>query len=307
MIAALVIAGYDKDMSKTANNMEIFNREHVRLHRGRAAAHFHDHAFLMEEVADRLRERVEEIKRRFSCVLDLGCHTGQMGSLLKTDTLISADISHSMVAQASGLRVVAEEENLPFAPMSFDLVVSNLSLHWVNDLPGAMIQIHNSLKPDGLFLASMLGGDTLYELRDALMLAEIELLGGVSPRVSPFADVKDLGSLLQRANFALPVADSDTITVTYSDPWSLLKDLRGMGEGNAIMQRIQSFTSRRVLMRAMEIYGEKYRQADGKIPATFQVLYMTGWRPHESQQKPLKPGSATTRLADVLKTKEHKL
>jgi len=294
-------------MSQQTDIIQVFDNNIVRQHRDRAAASYGDHNFLMLEVADRMKERLDEINRDFTAVLDLGAHDGAMGRAINPTSLVSADVSAKMLESAGGERVLLTGETLPFDMASFDLVVSNLSLHWVNDLPGEMVQINRVLKPDGLFLASMFGGDTLHELRDALMLAELEVSGGVSPRISPFADVRDLGGLLQRAQFALPVADADTITVNYASPWSLLGDLRGMGETNAVNDRKKTFTSRRVLMRAMEIYVEKYAGEDGKVPATFQILYMTGWKAHESQQKPLRPGSATTRLADVLNTKEIKV
>ena len=200
--------------------------------------------------------------------------------------------------------LAADEEALPFGRETLDLVLSNLSLHWVNDLPGALIQIRNALKPDGLFLAAMLGGDTLTELRQALMEAEIAETGGASPRVSPFADLSDAASLLQRAGFALPVADSDTITVTYPDAFALMRDLRRMGEAGAVRERPKHASPRRLMFAAAERYAELFADADGRIPATFQILYLTGWAPAASQQKPLRPGSAETRLADALDTKE---
>ena len=190
---------------------------------------------------------------------------------------------------------------MPFKDACFDLIISNLALHWVNDLPGAMLQANRALKPDGLFLASIFGGETLKELRQSLMLAENEINSGVSPRISPFADVRDVGALLQRAGFALPVADSDVITVSYEHPLKLLQDLRGMAESNAVFARHKAFTNKAVMLRAAEIYSENYGGDDGRVPATFQIIYMTGWRSHESQQKPMKPGSAKMRLADALK------
>lgn len=200
----------------------------------------------------------------------------------------------------AGSGVVGDEEHLPFRNQSFDLVFSPLSLHWTNDLPGALIQLRRALKPDGLLLAAMFGGGTLHELRQSLMAAELEVEDGVSPRVSPFAEIRDAGGLLQRAGLALPVADMDTITVTYEHPLKLLADLRGMGEQNCIIERRRSFMRRQTLMRAMEIYLERYSLPDGRVSATFEVIYLTGWSPHESQQQPLRPGQATSRLADAL-------
>lgn len=206
-----------------------------------------------------------------------------------------------MVARANGpYRVVADEEWLPFAGERLDLVVSALSLHWVNDLPGALIQIHRALRPDGLFLAAILGGDSLSELRQALVRAESELEGGVSPRVAPLVDIRDLGALLQRAGFALPVVDSDTITATYPDALTLMRDLRGMGESNILRARHGHFSRRATLLAAAESYRDMFGDADGRIPATFQILYLAGWSPHESQQQALRPGSGEVSLAEAL-------
>lgn len=195
---------------------------------------------------------------------------------------------------------------MPFAENSFDLIASTLSLHWVNDLPGALVQIRRALKPDGLFLAAMLGGDTLIELRRAFLDAEAETTGGTSPRTSPVADVADAGSLLQRAGFALPVVDTDTLTVTYEDMFALMRDLRGMGEANAVAARSRTFLRRDTLFAAAARYHELYADEDGRIPATFQIIWMTGWAPHETQQQPLRPGSGAARLADALETEEVK-
>lgn len=201
-------------------------------------------------------------------------------------------------------RVLVDLEALPFADASLDLVVSGLTLHCVNDLPGTLVQIRRALKPDGLLLASVLGGQTLTELREAFLLAESELEGGASPRVAPFADVRDYGSLLQRAGFALPVTDTDIVTVTYSSPLALMQDLRGMGATNILAARRRAPLRRATLMRACELYIERHGRPDGRIPATFEIITLTGWAPHESQQKPLRPGSAQARLADALGTRE---
>jgi hypothetical protein len=191
-----------------------------------------------------------------------------------------------------------------FAERSLDLVASGLSLQLVNDLPGALIQIRRALKPDGLFLGAMLGGSTLAELRTAFLVAEEEIEGGVSPRVAPFADVRDLGALLQRAGFALPVADSDIVTVTYPDPLALMRDLRAMAASNALTARRKVPLRRATLARAIAVYRARFGLSDGRVPATFEIVTLTGWAPHESQQKPLTPGSARTRLADALDAEE---
>ncbi len=288
--------------------MEIFDRRVVRQRRDQKAAGYDGFDFLKAEVADRMADRLLDINRRFPAVLDLGSHTGALGRLLAArpdlETLVSADLSPRMVAHAAGLRVAADEEWLPFAEESFHLAVSALSLHWVNDLPGALVQINRSLKPDGLLLAAMLGGDTLAELRHAMMQAELATEPGVAPRVSPFADIRDAGGLLQRAGFALPVADVERITVDYADAFSLMRDLQGMAETNAVIERHKAPLKRRTLIATMEAYHDLYGRPDGRIPATFDIVYLTGWAPHESQQKPLAPGSATMRLAQVLGSQE---
>ena len=195
-------------------------------------------------------------------------------------------------------------ERLPLATESADLVVSLLALHHVNDLPGAMIQIRRALRPDGLFVAALAGGDTLTELRQSLTIAESEITGGVSPRVAPFADARALGGLLQRAGFALPVVDVDTLIVRYGDLLALMRDLRAFGAANALVERSRKPLRRAVLARAAEIYAEHFADADGRLRATFETIWLTGWAPHESQPKPLRPGSATARLADALKPRE---
>lgn len=299
-IALSVLLGYERHMTDIDTIMQIFDRTSVRQHRDRAAHAYGDFAFLKDEIADRMAERLEEINRDFSIVLDLGAHKGTLANKIKHDLLVSADLSHEMVSACTGHSVVCDEETLPFKDASFDLVASNLAMHWVNDLPGALLQINRALKPDGLFLGSIFGGETLKELRQSLMMAESEVSSGVSPRVSPFADVRDIGGLLQRAGFALPVADSDIVTVSYEHPLKLMQDLRGMAESNAVFARQKTFTSKAVMLRAAEIYAETYGDASGRVPATFQIVYMTGWHPHDSQQKPLKRGSAKMRLGDAL-------
>ncbi|MDH3474572.1 MAG: methyltransferase domain-containing protein [Rhodospirillales bacterium] len=295
-------------MSETMN---VFDRRLLRRRRDRAAGRPEQHDFLWREVAERLADRLDDVKRRFPLALDLGCHDGVLGRLLGPrggiETLVQCDLSPAMAraARTPGRpTLAADEEALPFAAGCFDLACSVLSLHWTNDLPGALLQIRQALKPDGLFLAAMLGGETLHELRGALMQAEIELEQGASPRVSPFAELRDAGGLLQRAGFALPVVDRDTITVTYPHPLALMAELRAMGESNAVQARLRRPTRRGTLLRAAQLYQEAHGDAGGRVPASFQVIYMTGWAPHASQQQPLKPGSAAARLAEALGAEE---
>jgi SAM-dependent methyltransferase len=290
-----------------SDSAQIFDRRAVRHHRDRAAAHLSDHNFLFREVANRLADRLADISRTFGCAVELGARAGILRDAVSTSRKITTLIEtgqSAMHGRDNRMDLVADEEIQPFAANSVDLMLSNLSLHWINDLPGALIQIRRALKPDGLFLAAMLGGNTLVELRHALIEAETEITGGVSPRISPFADLGDAAGLLQRVGFALPVADTDTINVTYADAFALMRDLRGMGETNAVAARTSGFTRRSVLFEAAARYTALYGGADGRIPASFQILYLAGWAPHESQQIPLRPGSATERLADALETDE---
>jgi SAM-dependent methyltransferase len=291
-----------------SDSMNIFDRRLVRGHRNRAASGLRAHDFLFREAAERLADRLDDVTRRFPRALDLGCHGGELAAILRgrggIEMLVQCDLSPAMARRAAtngNPALAADEELLPFAPESFDLVISNLSLHWVNDLPGCLIQIRQCLKPDGLFLAAMLGGDTLAELRQALMEAELASSGGVSPRVSPFADMRDAGSLLQRAGFALPVVDGDRLTVTYTDILALMRDLRGMGEANAVQARPRRFAPRTLFTRADRLY-RRSTAADGRLPASFQIITMTAWAPHAAQQQALPRGSARTRLADALGT-----
>ena len=284
-------------------------RAGLRRRRDRAAPGFSGFDFLVRRAAEDVIDRIAAANRNFGIAADLGCHQGALARAAeargieegKIGFLVSADMSLPMLRHAPAPRLVADEEMLPFAHASLNLATSILSLHAVNDLPGALVQIRRALKPDGLFMAAMFGGETLTELRQSLAAAEIEVEGGLSPRVAPFADLRDIGALLQRAGFALPVADTDRVTVRYRDPFRLMADLRGMGETNAHLERRKGFTRRATLLRAAELYQERFAGPDGRIPATFQVLYLTGWVPDAAtQQKPLKPGSAAASLAEAL-------
>jgi SAM-dependent methyltransferase len=288
--------------------MLVFDRRSVRAHRDRAAARIGEHDFLLREIGERLVDRLDDVRRQFPIALDLGCHAGTLARIVGgrggIQTLVQTDLSPRMAAAAGNEAVAADEEALPFGERTFDLVMSLLSLHWVNDLPGALTQVRLALKPDGLFLAAMLGGQTLTELRSALMQAEIAEEGGLSPRVAPFADVRDAGALLQRAGFALPVVDTETVTVSYGDPLRLFRDLRGMGESNAVIARRKTFSRRQTLLAAARRYHDAFADAAGRVPATFQVIYLTAWAPDPSQPRPLRPGSARSRLAAALETAE---
>jgi SAM-dependent methyltransferase len=271
----------------------------VRQRKRRARATFRDASFLHARVAADLADRLEATPRAFPRVLALGG-----GGLFSEEIRARAELSARIGAILETDLDLIDPEHLPFAPGSFDLIVSPLALHWINDLPGALIQLRLALKPDGLLLASLFGGDTLGELRLSLIEAESELTGGAGPRVSPFADLQDIAGLLQRAGYALPAADRDVVIVRYGEPMKLLADLRAMGETSALRERNPRALSRRILARAFEIYRERYAGEDNRVRATFEILTATGWSPHESQQKPLKPGSASMRLADALKTEE---
>jgi len=286
----------------------VFDRALLRQRRERAARDWDSHAFLKREIADRLVDRLADVRRTFPLALDLGSHGDEVAAALGgrpiVGQLVRADLSRGFALRARGPAIVADEEFLPFAAGCFDLVLSAMDLHWVNDLPGTLIQIARILKPDGLFLGALLGGATLWQLRQALAAAESEIDGGLSPRVSPFADLRDAAGLLQRAGFALPVADGETIEVEYESALALMRDLSRMGEGNLVVGRRRTVTRRAVLLRAAELYGERFTGPGGRVSASFEVLFLHGWSPHASQPKALKPGSAGRRLADALGTSE---
>ena len=286
----------------------VFDRTVLRQRRERAARDWERHDFLKREIADRLVDRLGDVRRTFPLALDLGSHGDEVANALGgcsiVGQLMRADVGRGFAARARGPAVVADEEFLPFAAGRFDLVLSAMDLHWVNDLPGTLIQIARILKPDGLFLGALLGGATLWQLRQALTAAESEIDGGLSPRVSPFADLRDAAGLLQRAGFALPVADSETIEVEYESALALMRDLRAMGESNLVVGRRRGMTGRAVLLRAGELYAERFARPSGRVSASFEVLFLHGWSPDASQPRALKPGSAVQRLADALGTSE---
>ena len=282
----------------------IFDRALLTRRRNRTAPSITAHDFLLARVAQDLAERVSIVTRTFENGLNIESHHGlvsrAMRHLPNVKAMLDADCALPLLASCDGPTEPAQLDALPFASETFDLVVSGLSLHLVNDLPGTLIQLRRAMRPDGLFMAALLGGDTLHELRSAWLAAESELKGGASPRVAPFGDVRSLGALLQRSGFALPVADTDTVRVTYSSPLALMSELKGMGMSNMLADRSRRPVTRSFLARAVEIYAERYAAGAGRIDATFEIVTLTAWVPHESQPKPLKPGSATIRLKDVL-------
>ncbi len=289
----------------------IFNRMLVTKRRDRAARRASDVDFLRIEAAERLGERLDDVTHTFPLAALIGNGRGHLANALKgragIEQAVTLDLSPAQASAAGGLSICAEEEWLPLKEQHFDLIASTMSLHWVNDLPGALVQINRALKPDGFFVANLIGGETLTELRQSLLAAESAIGSGVAPRVSPFMDVRTAGSLLQRAGFALPVTDVDRITVTYDNPANLITDLRQMGGTNALADTHKGAMRRDVLMAALDHYQEHFHDDDGRVRATVDLITLTGWAPHESQPKPLRPGSAKMRLADALNTKEEKL
>lgn len=257
--------------------------------------------FLMERAAQDLADRLGAVERRFAKAAALFSSTPAASAVLeasgKAGKVVRVEADAALLA---GDGVVAPAETSPFEPESLDLAVSLYALHEMNDVPGMLIQIRRALRPDGLFLGCLAGAGTLAELREALLAAETELSGGASPRVFPFADVREAGALLQRAGFALPVADHETTIVRYDSMFSLMRDLRAMGTTNALAARSRRPASRALFLRAAEIYAERFSDADGRVRATFSTIWLSGWAPHASQRKPLKPGSATVSLAKVL-------
>jgi SAM-dependent methyltransferase len=288
-----------------AENPMIFDSALLRRRHRRAAA-LGPVTFLLDRVAGDLAERLATVLRRFALAVDLGTPgeavRNALARLESVGKIVAADVMPD--AARGEILVAADEEALPFADATLDLVVSALALQFVNDLPGVLVQIRRALKPDGLLLAALLGGETLTELRQSFAEAESDMEGGVSPRVAPFADLRDLGALLQRAGFALPVTDVDRVTVRYDSVFGLMHDLRRMGATNVLLARRRTPLKRATLRRMAEIYAERFADNDGRVRATFEIVWLSGWAPHPDQQQPLKPGSAKARLADALGTRE---
>jgi NADH dehydrogenase [ubiquinone] 1 alpha subcomplex assembly factor 5 len=281
-----------------SDQMLLFDRRAVRLHRERAATRVGAVADLLGELAERLVGRLDEVNRRFVQALDVGGR-GVVAPLLRARGIevVSIDLSARMAAAGGGLAVAADEEWLPFAPASFDLVVASLSLHWVNDLPGALIQLRQALRPDGLLLASMPALGTLGELRSALTAAEAALSDGAAPRISPFPELADCARLLQRAGFALPVADIEAIRLLYASPLALLRDLQAAGESNALDKRDRRVPHRGLFPAALAALPSD----EGRCVATLQFAVMTGWAPGPGQPQPKARGSGRVSLAEALR------
>ena len=289
-----------------ASNPMIFDRALIRRRRARAAS-LGPATFLLDRVAEDLAERLAAVLRRFDVAVDLGTPSEAVRAALarvgSVGTIVRADAVPDHAKRVDKF-VAADEEALPFGDGALDLVVSALALQFVNDLPGVLVQIRRALKPDGLFLAALLGGETLTELRQSFAEAESEVESGASPRVAPFVDLRELGALLQRAGFALPVTDVDLVCVRYDSVFNLMQDLRRMGATNALNARRRTPLKRATLHRMAEIYAQRFADDDGRVRATFEIVWLSGWAPHPDQQQPLRPGSAKSRLADALGTRE---
>ena len=287
---------------------QLFDRKLLRARRARFASEIAAHEFLLAHVAGEIAERVEVMLRSFPRALDLGAYRGLLGkkvaALKSVGEMVYAESAFALAALCPRPALVCDEDLLPFKDASLNLIVSGLALHRVNDLPGALVQIRRALSPDGLFIGALLGARSLIELREALIAAEAEAQGGASPRVAPFGDVRDYGALLQRTGFALPVADADVLKMTYASPRELMREVRVLGGGNVLSERSKAPLPRRTLDRAEAIYRERHALPGGGVSATFEIVYLSGWAPDASQQKPLPPGSAAQRLADALRTTE---
>ncbi|MCM2397769.1 methyltransferase domain-containing protein [Rhizobium sp. S95] len=282
----------------------LFDDRLIAANRRRALSAMTEGAdFLLEIAAGEIADRLSLVERRFEDAVELHGATGLTARAAlatgKIDRLERIEVAPDLTSGAESVREAAWE-TVPLEPQSVNLVLSPLSLHLTNDTPGVLVQIRRALKPDGLFLAAIPGAGTLAELRDVLLAAEAELYGGASPRVIPFADIRDIGGLLQRTGFALPVIDEESYTVRYDSIFPLMRDLKAMGMTNPLLGRSKKPVNRAFFMRAAELYAERYSDPDGRIRATFSIIYVSGWAAHESQQKPLKPGSAKMRLADAL-------
>lgn len=297
--------------AKQAIAAQIFDRDQVIKNRQRAALHLQNHNFLFDWCLEQIIDRLNDIKRDFPKILLIGHRSSpdlknRLRKSANVHYLATMDMTKDLL-QKSDSAVIAEDDFLPFSSDSFDLVISNFSLHSVNDLPGALIQINRILKPDGAFIGALPGENTLQELRNALTQTELTLKNGISPRMIPLVTKQDMGGLMQRAGFALPVVDSQTLSVTYDDPINLIKDIRFMGEANIMVNRNKTYPGKTFLNETMSYLRQNHTDNDGKIAVTFDIIFLIGWAPHKSQQQPLKPGSAKNKLATALKSTEVKL
>lgn len=286
--------------SQKSHAPQIFDRALLRQRLNRAARAENPPAYLFERVAEDIAFRLSTVRRDFPRVLDLGSPMPTLAQMLAAPGRLVVRAAPTVALVGPGGGLVADDEVLPFKNEAFDLVVCALNLHYVNDLPGALAQIRRTLAPNGLFLAALIGGQSLQELRICLTQAQEELEGGASPRVAPFADLRDLGGLLQRAGLALPVTDCDSLVVRFPSALHLMRDLRFMGAANPLVAGARRPLRRATLLRAAALYAEKFSDPDGKVRATFEIIWASGWAPHESQQKPLAPGSAQAKLSDAL-------
>ena len=291
-----------------SDDRALFDRKLLRDRRARFAHEIAAREAVLAHVAREIAERVSLMLRPFPLALDLGAYHGLLGrkvaELPSVGAMIYAESVFDFAARCPPPSLVCDEDLLPFKAASLNLIVSGLALHRVNDLPGALVQIRRALAPDGLFMAALLGAGALSELREALIAAEAETEGGASPRVAPFGDVRAYGALLQRAGFALPVADAERLTLPYPSPREVMREIRALGGGNVLLARSKRPLARHTLERAEDIYRARHGTPDGQVKATFEIVYVSGWAPDQSQQKPLKPGSAARRLADALGTTE---
>jgi len=304
----LILQPVDKhkmtDTPHTPSAPALFDQKAIRLRLQRAIRQG-PADFLLARVADDLVDRLAVLTKRFPRALDwasCGPHGAEvLATSDRIDQVVRASLVPDVMDFAPWQSLIVDGGLVPFGGQTFDLVSSLLALQIVDDLPGALVQLRRVLRPDGLLVGCVLGGETLTELRQVLAAAEIDCEGGLSPRVAPFVDLRDMGGLLQRAGFALPVTDSDQVTVRYKDIFGLIADLRAMGATNPLLARQRKPMGKATLLRASELYREKFGDPDGRIRASFEIIWFSGWVPHESQQKPLKPGSAQMRLADALK------
>jgi SAM-dependent methyltransferase len=288
----------------------LFDRDLLRMRRNRSARNIHKYDFMVQRAFDDMCDRVESVTRNFDRAMIIGGGPSVQSMFearpasKKVDWWVQSDLSIQMASKLNATALALDEERFPFSENCVDLILAPMGLHWTNDLPGTLVQINAALKPDGFFATAMFGGSTLAELRQSLLAAETEITSGANARISPYAGTFDLAALLQRAGFAMPVADIDRVTVRYDNAFALMKDLRGMGETSVLADRPRTPATKRLFYRMAEIYAERFSDTDGRIRATFEIVHAAGWAAHPDQPQAKRPGSATTRLADALGAKE---